>query len=56
MENKKTIFLADKISSHHIKLIEKLSVNVINKPGLSAKDFKEAVQTNKPHVIGKIFK
>ena len=55
-QDNKIILIANKISAHHLKLIEKLPVTLVNKPSLSTSEFAETVSTLKPNVIGKTFK
>jgi hypothetical protein len=50
--NKKIILIANKISGHHLKLIEKLPVKLVNKPSLSTEEFAKTVASLKPNIIG----
>ena len=51
-KSNKIILIANKISDHHLKLIEKLPVTVSNKPSLSTEEFAKTVSSLKPHIIG----
>ena len=49
---KRTILIANKISDHHLKLIAKLPVTLVNKPSLSTDEFAKTVSSLKPNIIG----
>ena len=49
------VLIADKVSGHHLKLIQKLPVNVVFDASLSKNTLKAKVAEFQPHIIGNLF-